>query len=510
MIQQFEGKSDENAQLQIKLAKRMDEVNETTEECTQLKDLLKNKTDESHQTHMELQKLHSDIQLKNVSIAEQRRILDEKTEELKATKSALNWFKVEIDDKQNELQLREKDIQTRTLEIEELKKQLGEGQKTIEEKTTCIQQLQMDLEQKQQTLMSSAETIMKREEDIQHLQKKLEERQREVEFKTNDLKSKKDQIQKVQLELEQRAHEVEGRTEELRLVKGELEQKMNEMLTMKGEQERLNFFFQKMKNAIPSSILMVDRDNSIINCNKKAEELFGGSLADIQGTNLFTFELMEKERLREGMQQCQKEKKPVTVKSVSMKNHQGNRFLTDIQQIPLLDNSGELQGTIMVFVDVSDVAEAQAKLVRTEEEFRILENRFQQNNTKLKVVDMEKNAMSTELMKMKTEFETRVKERTDMKMMFDGKQKELDHISESIALKLNELNTVTIKLDGFRSVLELLESERKQKKGEADKPLGVPSDAWKEKLKIYDEIDKCLNITDDGLKTKKLKDNESK
>ena len=39
-----------------------------------------------------------------------------------------------------------------------------------------------------------------------------------------------------------------------------------------------------------------------------------------------------------------------------------------------------------------------------------------------------------------------------------------------------------------------------------DKRVETPGSAWKEKLKIYDEIDKSLDVVDDNLKTKKLKE----
>ena len=43
-----------------------------------------------------------------------------------------------------------------------------------------------------------------------------------------------------------------------------------------------------------------------------------------------------------------------------------------------------------------------------------------------------------------------------------------------------------------------------------EKPPIVPDEDWKEKLKIYSEIDKWLNLTDEGLKTKKIKEPEEK
>jgi chromosome segregation ATPase len=163
----------------------------------------------------------------------------------------------------------------------------------------------------------------------------------------------------------------------------------------------------------------------------------------------------------------------------------------------------------MVIVDVSDVAEVQSRLEQSEQELRNLENRFQENNLRLKVLDMEKNAVSNELVKMKSEFEGRTGEMTHIHIAVDEKQKELETINESLVMRSNELQMATMKLQGIKSVLDILESE-KQKKLDSEKSVTVPGDSWKEKIKIYDEIDKCLNVTDNGLKTKKLKDDELK
>ena len=54
-------------------------------------------------------------------------------------------------------------------------------------------------------------------------------------------------------------------------------------------------------------------------------------------------------------------------------------------------------------------------------------------------------------------------------------------------------------------ILELLRKKQVELES-AQKDIETPGGAWKEKLKIYDEIDKSLEIVDDNLKTKKLKE----
>jgi len=96
--------------------------------------------------------------------------------------------------------------------------------------------------------------------------------------------------------------------------------------------------------------------------------------------------------------------------------------------------------------------------------------------------------------------------------MMEEKQKELTSLGEVLVTKMNELNNVTVKVEEGKNLLSTLaaEIERKHKElSSVSDTLPGQKETWTEKLKIYDEIDKCLNVTDDALKTKKLKDDES-
>jgi PAS domain S-box-containing protein len=416
---------------------------------------------------------------------------------------------VELDDTQHEVQLREKDIEMKTREIDELTKQFTEKQKIIEENTHTVEHLQLEQETLQHTVEEQMEVLTKKEMEIQHIEKKVEEKQREADFRAIEVKTKKDQIQKLQAELEQRTHEVERNNEELRSVKDELDHMIQDIHSLTTQKERLNFFFQKMQNSIPVSLIITDTENKILNWNKKAEDVFGETLKHAKGADLFSFELMEKERLRDAVHHSHQEKKPITVKSISLKDQQGNRYLSNIEHIPLMNDAGELQGSLLVIVDVSAITEVQSKLNQSEEELRNLEQQFQVNNTRLKVLDMEKNAVLGELTKLKTELDGRTNQMIHIHDAMDEKQRELEAITESLAVKTNELHMVTTKLEGIKSVLELLDAE-KQKRIESDRSNAAPNNSWKENIKIFDEIDKCLNITSNGLKTKKLQEEEFK
>ena len=145
-----------------------------------------------------------------------------------------------------------------------------------------------------------------------------------------------------------------------------------------------------MENSIPSSVIIVNNDNIITSWNKKAEELFGVPSTTAVGMNISQVDLMGKERVKEGFEQCKKKKESITVHSVSLKGDSENRVLTNVAQIPLLDDAGEFRGMMMVIDDVTDFVGIQADLQIKQQEITDLTKRFQDMNTSLKVMTINK------------------------------------------------------------------------------------------------------------------------
>ena len=200
---------------------------------------------------------------------------------------------------------------------------------------------------------------------------------------------------------------------------------------------------------------------------------------------------MERERLREGLEQCKKDKKAVTVKSVSIKNQNGDRFLTNVSQIPLIDGNGEFQGVMMVIDDVTNIVGMQAEIERKQEEMKDLDRRFKETFTRLKLADMAKNGAS------------KIAPGPEL----DNRIKELDHTDRQKMVR--ELINESIKLGGDKAIVGELQSGTKEELGLEERSEEGEESTWKEKLRIYDKIDECLDATEDNIKTKKLTDDKS-
>ena len=265
------------------------------------------------------------------------------------------------------------------------------------------------------------------------------------------------------------------------------------------------FYFNSMKNSIPSTVLMIDKNNNIIDWNKKAEEILNLKPEQSKGINLLDLDLLKKERVKAGLKQFEKEKQHVKIKSISFKDNEGDVYLTNISQMPLHDNNGQFQGSIMILEDVSEKEEIQAELIKRQEELSELDSRFQQVYSKLRLVEQERFERNQHLLKVT---EDKQKDIEHIGKIIDKKKNDLETINNNIISKTNELESINLKIADTKSKLMDVENELAQKKVDleyAPKNEEELSKTFKDKLKIIDEIDKSLGIAENqSLKTKKI------
>jgi PAS domain S-box-containing protein len=438
--------------LQIK----QDETEMKDHQVQQLQRQSEEKSKELAPLQRELDQMHQELETNKKIEETHNRKLEELNAEVKASKSAMNWFKTECEKQQNERQRIGENLEKRDREIQEAKQQLDQRELLLAEKTKIADTLKTSVEQLRQELIKKDNEFHKFEQELENKTKMINE------------------------------------------------------FTI--EKDRLDSYLENVNNSLPSSVIIVDKDAKILHWNKKAEELLTIRAETVRGKKLFDVEVLGKERVREGLQRCQQEKKPVLVSSISVKNTQGDISLTDISALPLIDRTGEFQGAVLVMNDVSAIAGLQAELQQKKDELDTITSRYQGMQTRLKFSDMEKQALNAEVLTVKQDLDQRMEQVFMREKMIEEKQRELTSLGEALVTKMNELNNVTIKVDEGKSLLNALtvEIERKHKElSSVSDSMSGQKETWKEKLIIYDEIDKCLNITDDTLKTKKLKDAES-
>jgi chromosome segregation ATPase len=240
--------------------------------------------------------------------------------------------------------------------------------------------------------------------------------------------------------------------------------------------------------------------------------MLGLESSSMKGMDLFKLSLMKKERVLEEMKKFKKNKGPVSVKSISIKNNKGDVFLTNISHMPLVDNNGGFQGSLMIINDVSENAKIHAELQQKRQELANLDSKFQDIQSKFKLANHGKMAQDQDLMNVKIQLEAGTKEMNHVNSLLRDKQRQIDALSKSIEIKTNELNGISVKLQEGRSALDMLDSKIVKRQNELnidrDSP-ETPGGVWKESsFKMYEEIDKKFGTGEEAIKTKKLEEKE--
>ena len=397
------------------------------------------------------------------------------------------------------------EIEKYETEIQQLNQELTDHKELIDAKTIAIDNLQSELEQNTDLITNHEQQIQTQQKDIQnHLQtiEKLESelgsKQDDLTHKNSNLISKEKQLQELQTELQSRVNNLE-KTNNL------LTQQKETISKLQNEKEQISFQFNRLKDSIPSSVVLLDKDNNIVNWNKRAEEMLGLSSDSFLGKNASALDIMKKERIVEKMKAFDRDKKPVKINAISVKNKNGDVTLTNVSKRPMHNKNGELQGSIMVFDDISETEHFKSELQRKETDLRKLDSKFQDVYTKFKLVSQDKTSMDEHLQNLGTEKEKQIKH---FSRLLEEKQNELNNITNQINAKTGELEDVTTRLQDNRASLQTVENELSRRRTELENTAmndEILSKTWKEKLKIYDEIDKTLGVEEQEiLKTKKL------
>jgi hypothetical protein len=169
------------------------------------------------------------------------------------------------------------------------------------------------------------------------------------------------------------------------------------------------------------------------------------------------------------------------------------------------DNIGQFQGTIMIFDDVSEKEEIQAELRKKELELTELDIKFQDVLSKFQLVEQDRFSRNGHQLKVGNET---VRNIEHVGNILDEKNRDLEKINSNIIAKTDELKSINSKIMENKTKLIDIENEIAQKKIELEFPPKSEEDlskTFKDKLKIIDEIDKSLGISEgDPLKTKKI------
>jgi PAS domain S-box-containing protein len=356
---------------------------------------------EENQREIDGLKKDLDDRLKDLKFERDERVKKEKLvsqirTDLEAKEEELKSLRLELRDKEEELESLKVDVETKNQIIEDVERQLIEKQALLLERTEMVKSMESELDLVRKNLelkdnelnlsrsrleemedklallskefegrwkdmaLTNLELTKKQKQTIAELKDELERVKQELDTKEGKIRSFEFEIERLRYEtgvlnkdLDTRNRIIEELKEQLAEKQSLLMEKTGRVEELEMENERLGFIFNNMKNSISSSIIMMNKDNVVTDWNNKAEEMFGLTAEGVLGEDVFKLEFMKNEKISDAASRSQRDRKPITVRSVSIEGRNGNRFLTDVSQIPLIDSDGEFQGALMVINDVS-------------------------------------------------------------------------------------------------------------------------------------------------------------
>ena len=136
----------------------------------------------------------------------------------------------------------------------------------------------------QEELRRSNEELETAYEELQSSNEELETTNEELQSSNEELETTNEELQSSNEELETMNEELQSSNEELQTVNDELRQRTNEV-------NHLNTSLQAVLAALPSGLVVLDRDFNVLLWNQRAEDMWGVRADEVRGHSIFTLDI---------------------------------------------------------------------------------------------------------------------------------------------------------------------------------------------------------------------------
>jgi PAS domain S-box-containing protein len=341
-------------------------------------------------------------------LSDQESIIKDKTNLLEQLKQSNDLLKIEIKEARNEMEK----IRAENIDIETKNRELRNNLIVGEEIGNKLEKTKIELQNKIEELNNKNSIINKNLDNMKYFEEEISRLKLEIEKKDNNLKESSVKIQNmentlVQLKnkmldkdriIKQKAEIENGMIHKIKNLNEIMQQKDNNINSLNVEKNILKRYFESIKDSIPSTVIMTDKNNNITNINKKAKQTLGLDPEKIIGENITKLDLMKRQRIKEAMESSINSKNVIDVKSISIKDTHGERILTNITNIPFFNSKGEYQGLTIILEDVTDLTTMKAEMKRRDMLVNQLDNKLYGNCSRLKLdsqIDVKKEDKSS-------------------------------------------------------------------------------------------------------------------
>lgn len=206
---------------------------------------------------------------------------------------------------------------------------------------------------------------------------------------------------------------------------------------------------------LPVAQIVVDIQGNLVLANREARVLFNLSTIDI-GRPLQDLELSYRPaELRSRIRQAYSERRTVIISEVELIHNEDKVVYLDIQVIPLLDNTGDPLGVIIIFQNVTRYNELQRELHRSTQELETAYEELQSTNEELETTNEELQSTNEELETTNEELQSTNEELETMNEELQSANEELQTTNDELRLRTEELNRVTIFMESILTSLRV-------------------------------------------------------
>jgi two-component system, chemotaxis family, CheB/CheR fusion protein len=214
------------------------------------------------------------------------------------------------------------------------------------------------------------------------------------------------------------------------------------------EMKTLDFYHQAIINTMSPALIVLNKNNIVTTWNPAAQEMWMIKSDYALGRNFYEMGMGDRiPGISDAIRDALRDKKAAVLKEKEIINHKGDKRYIDITDVPLIDQNGELQGTIIMMDDVTDDKRLRDELKRSNEELQELNAKLETTNEELESTNEELETTAEELQSTAEELETSNEELQSTNEELETSNEELRSLNEELETTNDELRERTLQFN---------------------------------------------------------------
>jgi two-component system CheB/CheR fusion protein len=200
--------------------------------------------------------------------------------------------------------------------------------------------------------------------------------------------------------------------------------------------------------------IVVDRDGTLVMANDLARRMLGVTTADV-GRMIQDLEISYRPvELRARLERIREDRMPVAIDGVQWRSSAQHDRLLDVRLVPVVED-GELLGTSISYLDVTDVAHLQRELMDSRRELEEAHEELQSTVEELETTNEELQSTNEELETTNEELQSTNEELETMNEELQSTNEELETMNDELRQRTFELNDVNAFLETILTTIGL-------------------------------------------------------